>query len=456
MPTIVKVVFLVLKKLETMKKYLSSIFKMDRFILSPQEFKREVLISRLSTVLMITLVLFIAIDIWNGFLFPIPFHLLGLLILTTILFLNKRGYFMSARVLLTVLVNCLVIFFAAVLPRELGLYTFSICINISVMMVYGFERIKLSLTICTLSFCIFSLAVFHPYDRFINEIITADFIKTNLMFGLVISTGVSISVMYLLLQANYKTESILLLKEKALTIKNDELVKLNSELDKFFYSASHDLRAPLSSILGLIQFMEQTQDEKELKSYIPMLKGRAKNLEGFIKGVAEYTTNSSKTIQYQNVFLHDIIRENLENLRFYPHASEIKIVFDVPRDLQIMSEPISLQVILGNLLSNAIKYHDFEKPNRYIKVSANVNGESVIISIQDNGKGIKKDDLVNIFNMFYRADNSVEGTGIGLHIVKEAVEKIGGSIEVNSIYGEGTTFKINLPTTYHAVQPLHT
>lgn len=428
-----------------MKNYLGLIFNMNRFVLSPQEYKRVMLVSKLSIVLIISLIFFIAMDIWNGFLFPIPFHLLAITLCIVALFLNKHGRFLTARILMVVLVNFLLIFFAAILPRAIGIYIFSVCINISVMMVYGFERIKMSLTICILSFCAFSFAIFHPYERLLKDSVTEVFITTNLLFMFVISTGVSLSVMYLLLRANYKTESILSLKEKALTIKNNELLKVNSELDKFFYRASHDLKAPLSSILGLIELMEQTQDGKELKSFIPMLKGRAKNLERFIKGVAEYSNNSKKAIEYQKLFLLNTICENLENVRFYPRASEIKILLEVPSDLEIETEPVRLQVVLGNLLSNAIKYHDFKKPNPFIKVSTCLEGKNLKISIQDNGTGIKEDDLVNIFGMFYRANNNVEGTGLGLYIVKEALEKIGGTIKVTSIYGEGTTFNILLP-----------
>ncbi len=428
-----------------MKIYLSAIFNMDRFILSPQEYKRIILISKLSIVLIIALLLFIAMDIWDGFYFPIPYLLLTISFCIIVLFLNKQGHFQFARILLTLLANGLVIFLAAVLPLELGLYIFSICINISVIIAFGFERIKLSLTICILSSFAMAFATSHPYNRLPKDSINKDFINTNLLFSFIISSGVSLSVMYMLMRGNYKTESILSLKEKALTLKNKELVTINNELDRFFYRASHDLRAPLSSILGLIQLMEQTQDAKELKSFIPMLKGRAKNLESFIQGVAEYSTNSNKAIEYQKVFIYNVIRENLENLRFFPRASEIKIIVEVPSELAIISEPVRLQVILSNLLSNAIKYHDFEKSSRFIKVTASMENDCAKISIEDNGMGIKNDDLVKIFSMFYRANKSVEGTGLGLYIVKEAIEKIGGKITVSSVYKEGTTFLVILP-----------
>ena len=145
--------------------------------------------------------------------------------------------------------------------------------------------------------------------------------------------------------------------------------------------------------------------------------------------------------------LKTLIKENLENLRFYPLASKIKIQMEIPDKTEVLSDPVRLQIIFGNILSNAIKYHDFTKSEPYIRISTKESAQFIEVIIEDNGSGIREENLKKIFGMFYRAHRHAEGTGLGLFIVKEAVEKINGSIEVKSQYGVGTTFFVSIPKT---------
>jgi len=101
--------------------------------------------------------------------------------------------------------------------------------------------------------------------------------------------------------------------------------------------------------------------------------------------------------------------------------------------------------VINNLLSNAYKYHQFEKPDPYIKISAKTNSEAVMIMIADNGQGIAPEHHIRIFEMFYRASESSEGSGLGLYIVKETLGKLRGDISVQSVLDEGTEFTVTLP-----------
>jgi signal transduction histidine kinase len=100
---------------------------------------------------------------------------------------------------------------------------------------------------------------------------------------------------------------------------------------------------------------------------------------------------------------------------------------------------------LTNILSNSIKYSDRRKANRFIKVNATVSENNCAIAIEDNGLGIEEQYLDKIFDMYFRAHTSLKGTGLGLYIVKDTIERLGGSIKVESVPGKGTTFFIELP-----------
>ena len=428
-----------------MKKVSKSIVGIDRFILSKQEYKRVLLTSQLNLVFFTALFCFIINDIIIGFFYPIPYLLVGLFICCIVIVLNKKGHFTYAKIVLSVGVNLLALFFTASLIRDLGLFVFSICINTGVFVVFGYEKIRLSMLIVIISVGLFLIAMFHPFPRISSELVSSGFVNYNISISFLISNAASAIIIYYLLIVNYKVESSLITKEKILEEKNGELIKVNSELDKFFYSTSHDMRAPLTSIQGLIHLMEISNDPEELKTYTSMLKGRTENLDMFLKGISEYSANSTQALNLKQLNLKSVLRENLENFKFYPKASLIKIYVEVSSELIIISDPVRLQIIFGNILANAIKYHDYSKVNPFIKVTAHIEKESIQVIIEDNGTGIEEKNLPSIFGMFYRATQQSEGSGLGLYIVKEAIDKLNGHIAVASVYKEGTTFTISLP-----------
>jgi len=339
----------------------------------------------------------------------------------------------------------IVVFFNFMLVREIGIFMFSICINIGVVATFGYERIRTALLVVALSSAAIFASIFIPHARWAVPTHDPGYVERNLMISFIVATISATMIVYYFIRANFRVESLLVQKEKSLTKKNEELNKVNVELDKFFYSASHDLRAPLTSIQGLIQLMELTDDAAELKKYASMLKGRAQNLDQFIRKISEYSSNVRQDARWEPMNLKTLLRENLENLRFYPTAEKIKVYLDIPDKVELVSDPVRLQIVFGNLLSNAIKYHDFNKPEPFIKIRCAREADWFRISVEDNGSGIRRESLSKIFGMFYRAHRQAEGTGLGLYIVKDALDKLHGKIEVTSVYGEGSTFSVFLP-----------
>ncbi len=262
--------------------------------------------------------------------------------------------------------------------------------------------------------------------------------------------GASLStffVAYFLININYRAEAVMNKREKELTSANSMLTMVNTELDRFVYSSSHDLRAPLHSLQGLIQLTEHTSDPKELREYIDMMKGRVTNLEKFILDIANYARNSQQPLILETFAVKRIVFDCLEGLRFFSGAEKIKIYQEIPADLIVTTDLTRLQIVLSNLISNALKYSDLNKENKFVRIGAGLRSEKVVITIEDNGLGIPEDSLEKIFQMYSRVHEQSFGSGLGLYIVKETLEKLKGTITVQSQFGVGSTFKVELPNS---------
>lgn len=233
--------------------------------------------------------------------------------------------------------------------------------------------------------------------------------------------------------------------QKALEERNEELVKINAELDRFVYSASHDLRAPISSLLGLIEVARLEKDPASLEQLLELKKKSLLRLDQFIKDIVDHSRNMRLQVEAVPVNFETLINHAFEQLQFMDNMERIWRVVDVKQEGIFYSAPSRLTIILNNLISNAIKYADLRKDNPSLEVRVTANAQQAHLRIIDNGEGIPAEALPKIFDMFYRASTKGVGSGLGLYIVKEAVEKLGGTISVTSELGKGTEFEIILP-----------
>ncbi len=419
---------------------------MQPFILSPQEYKRVRLTGQLNIIFLVSIALFTGMDYIWGYSYPIPFNLVAMGLSIVVLILNRTGSYMAARLLLALLVSVITLFFTAALERTMGLYMFALCINVGLLAAFGYESARMAIAFIAVTTVLYLVAMFHPYPR-LDRIELADpvYADRNLIFAFLIASAACVLTVYYLLRVNHQFEAELQEKERAITAKNRELTEVNAELDKFFYSVSHDLRAPLASMQGLLALMEPSGQTPESKEYAQMLKGRVDNLDQFIRSITTYAGNSRMDVKLEKVSLHRVVREVLENLRFQPKASKIEVTVDIPSDLELKSDSTRLQIVFGNLIDNAIKYHDLSKAKPYISISHTLERDAVVVTIADNGTGIRPEVLPRIFDMFYRGHDQSYGSGLGLYIVQEALEKLRGNIDVKSTYNEGSVFTISLP-----------
>jgi PAS domain S-box-containing protein len=224
-----------------------------------------------------------------------------------------------------------------------------------------------------------------------------------------------------------------------------ELQKTNYELDRFVYSVSHDLRAPLASVLGLVNVAEMENPPASFLAYLMMIRESVNRLEGFIKDILDYSRNSRLEVKTKKIDLKAIINEVKKNLSYMKGAGRLKLNIRATHTGEFYSDPMRMRIILNNLLSNSIKFQDPEKVALIVDVSVKTNGKMSILTYSDNGIGIAEDQLGKIFDMFHRASDKAAGSGLGLYVVKETLLKLNGSIKVWSTLGHSTTFEISIP-----------
>lgn len=227
---------------------------------------------------------------------------------------------------------------------------------------------------------------------------------------------------------------------------NEELKKTNAELDRFVYSASHDLRAPLKSLLGLLQLIEY-DDTGNIKGYLDRMRTSIQKLDYFIEEIIDYSMNARMEKNVEIIDFQDIIKVVLEKLQYLPGAFKIEKKITVNGSHAFYSDRGRCLILLNNLLSNAISYHNLQQARPMILIKVDLEPTTAQITIQDNGKGIDEHHLEDIFKMFYRASASSNGSGLGLYIVKEILQKLNGTIEVQSALNKGSRFTLTIPNT---------
>ena len=233
--------------------------------------------------------------------------------------------------------------------------------------------------------------------------------------------------------------------DKAIREQNEELVKINRELDSFVYSVSHNLRAPLMSVLGLLNLAKMNDRKEEMDQYFGMMEHSIQKLDNTLKEILDYSRNARKDIDIEEDNIREIIDDSIERLLYMEGSEKVAKAINISEQSSLYSDAYRLLVIFNNLLSNSIKYRDSKKTENFVHFDINIEKNLLTIRVQDNGIGIPKEFIPKIFNMFYRATEKSEGAGLGLYIVKETVQKLGGHVSVQSEQGVGTTFVIQIP-----------
>ncbi len=186
-------------------------------------------------------------------------------------------------------------------------------------------------------------------------------------------------------------------------------------------------------------------DPAEQAQYHAMMRERLFKLESVLNEIMEYSKNAKIEVERKRINLKEYIDKALSDVRYMGGGDRIRVNIHVPKDLFIVTDPMRISIILNNLISNSFKYCDLTKANPYVTIEVTDEGERVKIVISDNGEGIAEKHQQKIFSMFYRATERSTGSGLGLYLVKETVDKLKGEISCQSRPGQGSVFTVILP-----------
>jgi len=422
------------------------------WIPSRGEYKESLLRAQFGVLIGTICLLYIVFDSINGMWAFIPFYILGITMAVVIVVMNRYRKSTAASIVILSFSNILVYLFAAIDSPLSGLFLYFTATAAAALILFARSNKHIGFIFASISLTLGLIA--YTTDWSIVPVVEQSeaYIQATFLINYIVGMLACMLIIHFAITRNNESEQSLRQNisrreevEQALLDKNDELLKANAELDRFVYSASHDMRAPLSSLLGLLEIVRLTNKDSQLSEYFELMKKRILTMEGFIKEITDYSRNSRTDVILEKINLYDLVIDVIGTIEHSSQDVEISKRINIPRDFVITCDVPRMKVILANILGNCIKYCDKGKPDRYYEVTTNRDDFGLTINIEDNGIGIEEVYKDKIFNMFFRATDRSNGSGLGLYIVKETVEKLGGKISFQSVYGEGSTFTLHLP-----------
>ncbi len=360
--------------------------------------------------------------------------------------LYRFQFYQLSKIIGLAVINLSMVIYACVVPKEIGVYLFFFPLMTISASLFGPEEKIARYVLIILPFSLLTFLFVTDFN-FLQQFAfdTPPGTKVFFIINIVSSGVIMIMCIDFMLKLNESSEKELYRLAEEVNAKNQDLQKTNLELDRFLYSTSHDLRSPLSSIKGLINVARYDTTDAKIHNYFTMMTDRVNRLEFFIKDIIDYSKNTRTSVTCEEINFKSQIEEVIEQLRYIEGAQEICISENIAVPTPVLLDKARLDVILTNLIANAIKYHDFSKPEKSIKVSVRSSEGAVEICVEDNGIGVGEDNKQKIFDMFYRGTIRSSGSGLGLFIVKQTVEKMGGTISLQSSLGRGSKFTVALP-----------
>ncbi|UII32671.1 PAS domain-containing sensor histidine kinase [Fulvivirga ulvae] len=225
-----------------------------------------------------------------------------------------------------------------------------------------------------------------------------------------------------------------------------ELQKSNQTLDTLLYKSSHDLRAPITTIQGLLNLARTDVNDDKLLNYLDMIVQSTSRLDSLLVDLRKLSWIHANRFSVQEINFEELVRSILEDLSRFIPVSEINIVVDVKVKKKHFYSKYLINRILRNLIDNACRYrYDRNTEKHMVVIGIEEVDSELHFFIQDNGRGIKEEAQERLFEMFYKAEAVSNRNGLGLHIARAAVEKLKGRIELSSAYNKGTKVKVTLP-----------
>jgi hypothetical protein len=376
----------------------------------------------------------------------------GLILDTTIGFillafhlLHKRGYEMFSKIGLLIFLNLTLAAYCSVVPKYNGVFLFYFPIIGLSSVVFDYKHRNLGFFFVALSAVLLCSLVLSDFRMFGNVMIKAVPEKTSFLINLASSSMILMVCINFMMRYNDESETRLVGMAEEVRRQNKRLEKTNAELDRFVYSASHDLRAPLLSIQGIVNLAQYENGNQNVAEYLQMIGSQVSKLDSFIRDIINYSHNSRTEVTEQPVNFNEIVDCVRDNLAFMNGVERIKWEAEIDNGVEWVTDRARIVTVMKNLVSNAIKFHNLSREEPWIKIAVKRNCMGCCITVKDNGCGIPLEHQQRVFEMFYRAHDNASGSGLGLYIVREIVLKMNGNIHLQSQVGQGSTFTITLP-----------
>ncbi|HRH64942.1 MAG TPA: PAS domain-containing sensor histidine kinase [Bacteroidia bacterium] len=222
-----------------------------------------------------------------------------------------------------------------------------------------------------------------------------------------------------------------------------ELLETNQELDTFFYKASHDLKGPLASVMGIVNLARLENKDEVIDKYFDMVETSIRRLDRTLLDLIDLARTRKGASKLSVINVKSLVDEILHSLKHLPAYDRINFEVKIDRQIEITTDKVLVLSVFQNLIHNAINYCNQQSP--WIRLKVEETDEGIELEIADNGKGIPETVKNRMFEMFYRGHPDSNGSGLGLFIVKNALEKMKGKIRFESDPGKGTTFYVSIP-----------
>ncbi|MFN8417356.1 MAG: sensor histidine kinase [Cytophagaceae bacterium] len=230
--------------------------------------------------------------------------------------------------------------------------------------------------------------------------------------------------------------------EEKVKERTKELEYKNQQLDLFIYKASHDIKGPLKSILGLARLGKvDITDEKALE-YLRHVEKSTLRLDFLVHDLLEISKLKQARVSLQKIDFEEMVNEIKDSLQHLEGFDQFDIQIKVKQNQDFFQDRMMVYSIFQNIIENSFKYRDVKKEKSFIHIKIDINNKRTVIDFNDNGIGIEPDLVDRVFDMFFQANDLFQGSGLGLYLVRLAVEKIGGKIKVDSVLSEGTHFHL--------------
>jgi two-component system, sensor histidine kinase and response regulator len=247
-----------------------------------------------------------------------------------------------------------------------------------------------------------------------------------------------------------KTAGDIYFARKELKDKNERLQKIQSEMNQFVYSLSHELRGPLMSISGVSKLAKMESKDPLVLEYFDLIDTATDKLDEFIYKMLDFYRSTKIENKIAKIDFKEIVSQQLEIYKLKWNLVNIEINIQINQNCDFGSDDSKIRVILNNLFHNALVFQKENNPDKKIEIIIDVNESGSTIILEDNGVGIEGKLIDDVFNLFQRATQKNLGSGLGLYMVKESATQLGGKIQLDSTVDVGTKVTVFLPTLFNS------